>query len=226
MDAITAVIVSYQKDLHKFSKCLESITVHGQIFQEIIVVVNDDPPVVNLFQKFSQCDSRVKILHWSELASWDRSLDWWSQQYFKLAVSQVISTPWYLLIDSDDLLIQDIDKNVLFDQGRACCRIEDINLIDQSSNQELIKYLLSARRFVGVPDRTNYTMGNLTPMMMHTTTVQDLLKIINPGLFDVITPDKLVLEFYLYHAWLERCGTFEILYHPVRFFSNFFGKTI
>lgn len=218
MDGVTAVIVSYHRDLYLFSRCLDSIQRHGTELKSILVIINDESSVVKHFQEVAQGDPRVQILHWSEVAAWPshQRLTWWSQQYFKLAVSKIVATPWYLLIDSDDVLIKDLNERTLFENGRARCLFEKLGAIRDSKTPELIRWLRRAREFAGISMQLDRTMGNLTPMMMHTATVRDLFSNIDTSFF-VGTKDAqdMSLEFYLYHSWLERLGSFEKLYQPV-----------
>lgn len=205
------VIVTYKQDLDKLETCLDSLSKHASNFKKILII-NDDATSLPLFQKF--IDKQTDVVHCLEIADWYHSFDWWSQQYFKLAVAQCIQTPWYLLIDSDDLIVQDITNDTLFRGSRAICLIETLTILRRSPNQVLIKWLENACTLfnMGMPA---HTMGNLTPFMMHTVQARELFKLISTDQFNTNFPEKLTLEFYLYYVWLYRNQLFEQLYHPV-----------
>ena len=224
MDDVTAVVVSYQQDLDKLSRCLASVLTRATDLKRLIIVVNDDPAVVPLFNKLAESYPIIQVVHCAMLGNWTGPLDWWSQQYFKLAVSQIVDTSWYLLLDSDDIIIQDLTEQSLFDQGRARCLTEDSIYIEQSTNRELLGWLQRARSYLDLDQQVSWTMGNLTPMLMHTQTTKQLFEKITTELFDITQPEKLTLEFYLYHAWLEQQGLFEKLYKPVEFLGYALDK--
>lgn len=214
MDKVTAIIVTYHKDLEKFQTCLSGIINHGVMIDTIYAVINDDITAMPDFQKFEKLDNRVKILHHGQVAPWSLPLDWWSQQYFKIMIALLISTPWYLVIDSDDVIIQDLDADNLFDEGRARCLVSDTVRIIKSKTPDLIVWLENSRRVFGLSSLPQWTLGNLTPFMMHTDSVKKMARLIGPEMFDVRRPDGLCLEFFLYHAWLEKQNLLQELVSP------------
>lgn len=208
------VIVTYKKDFDKIRVCLESLRKHlTDPSVPVILILNDTLDHFSLLNDIANLYLPVKILHHSEVAPWDHSLDWWSQQWFKLAISKNMTTPWYLLVDSDDVFVKDLEDSAIFDQDRAKCLTEPIACVTERNNW-LIKWLSNSRRRLNLQELPKNTLGNLTPMMMHTHTVRQLCQNVDASWFDSTDPENRVSEFYLYHAWLEKQGLFDKLYSP------------
>jgi hypothetical protein len=211
------VIVTYKNDFDKLQTCLQSLYSHLVSSDvPVIVVLNDDEEYLIALQHIVKPYQNIKVVHCSVLGSWTHSLDWWSQQYFKLAVSNVIDTPWYLIVDSDDVFIDTVDTH-LFDQDRARCLTEPILAIKNSSNPSLLTWLKQSYNIVNYDKLPEETMGNLTPFMMNTAVTQQLFSTVDSSWFDTRFPDSLTLEFYLYCAYLDRQKLFNKLYTPVKF---------
>ena len=206
------VIVTYNNDFDKLQICLQSLYLHLKNTDvPVVIVLNDTEQHLEALHNITDQYNNIKVLHCSKLGSWTHSLDWWSQQYFKLATSNVISTPWYLVVDSDDVFINNVD-DYLFDQGRARCLTEPFIHI---KNTDLLTWLNQAYDTIGYSKLPDVTMGNLTPFMMNTQVTRKLFSKIGSNWADTRYPDSLTLEFYLYYAYLDQQDLFDSLYIPV-----------
>jgi hypothetical protein len=220
------VIVTYNNDFDKLQICLQSLYLHLKNTDvPVLIILNDTEEHLEALHNITDQYNNIKVLHHRELGSWTHSLDWWSQQYFKLAVSNIISTPWYLLIDSDDVFINSVN-NHLFDQGRARCLTEPFINIKNSANPSLLVYVNRAYKFIGHTELPDATMGNLTPFMMNTQVTRELFSKIGSNWADTRYPDSLTLEFYLYYAYLDQQDLFDSLYSPVKFLGYSVDKRV
>jgi hypothetical protein len=218
MSTYSIVIVTYKNDFDKLQTCLQSLYLHlTSLDVPVIVVLNDSEEHLATLHSIVNPYQNIKVLHHSKLGSWTHSLDWWSQQYFKLAVSDIISTPWYLLVDSDDVFVANLNNDQLFDQGRARCLTEPFIYIKNSLNPVLLTWLSRAYEIIGHTKLPDATMGNLTPFMMNTAVTQQLFSTVDSCYFDTRFPNFLTLEFYLYYAYLDQQKLFDKLYSPVKF---------
>lgn len=210
---LSIVVMTYHKDFEKLDRCLSSLDVHADKNIPIIVILNDPKTYLDDLERITQKHRVTKIYCADEIADWSDPLDWWSQQWFKLAISKNMTTPWYLLVDSDDVFVKDLEDSAIFDQDRAKCLTEPIACVTERNNW-LIKWLSNSRRRLNLQELPKNTLGNLTPMMMHTHTVRQLCQNVDASWFDSTDPENRVSEFYLYHAWLEKQGLFDKLYSP------------
>jgi len=207
------VVLTYRKDFKKLQRCLESILQHGlgHNTEPVHIIVNDYPPARRDAQEFVPDNPRFRVWGYEEFGQWDRSLDWYSQQWFKLAVSNIVSSEWYLLIDCDIILQKPIRYKDMFTNNRAHYKKTNIDF----RNANLVTRLSSAyRHWNDTIDNQTYFMTDLTPFIMHTQTVKEMLPRITTELFDR-SKDTLTTEFFLWSAYLDHLGVKDQLYHPV-----------
>ena len=117
MDDISIVIVTCIKDLALFERSIKSIAQYGVISPsiKIIIIANDDISLVDkLVELTTPLSLNVDILHYSAVDEWTGHIGWDSQQYFKLAVANLITTPWYLIMDSDNYVVNPVFTDHLF----------------------------------------------------------------------------------------------------------------
>jgi hypothetical protein len=221
------VILTYRHDLHKLQRCLQSIIQHGlgHNTEPVHIVVNDHEPCMVEIKYFIPDDPRFRVWHYTELDEWTRPkfwckelrnwsnlLDWHSQQWFKLAASKIVSSEWYLLIDSDIVLQKSIRHTDMFRDDRACYKqtpIDFTNLTHVTQLSNAYSHWNDA-----INDR-KYFMSDHTPFIMHTKTVKEMLPEIDQNLFHPLN-DKMTLEFFLWSAYLDYRGIKDQLYFPTQ----------
>jgi hypothetical protein len=212
------VILTYRKDFEKLQRCLESIVQHGlgHDTEPIHIIVNDYPPACKDVQEFIPNDPRFCVWSYEEFGQWKGQLDWYSQQWFKLVVSNIVLSEWYLLIDCDIILQKPIRHKDMFTNNRAHYNKTNIDF----KNANLVRRLSSAyRHWNDTMDDQGYFMTDLTPFIMHTQTVKEMLPQIDPELFDR-SKDKITAEFFLWSAYLDHRGIKDKLYHPIKNTTN------
>lgn len=220
MNELSAVIVTYLKDIEKLHKCVSSILQYGAIFKEIIIVVNDEAHTMSEFDCFKQ-DPRIVILHYTEVTEWPGTLDWWSQQYFKIAISNKIKTPWYLILDSDDFIIEELLEEKLFCENKAYHGMEDRWQIDNSQHGDFLSYLKNAYKHWNNDSLPAQTMGCLTPFNFNTKVAKDIASLVTPDMFNT----RFTFEFYLYFSYLDSNKMFYDLYEEKWDTRHLYNKT-
>ena len=225
MDLITVVIVTYNQDLKKLSACLRSIEEHTIIDNDIkiVIIVNDSKECVPIVQEIvNQFRLNIEVVHYVGIGNWTQNTDWTSQQYLKLAICNKITTPWYLILDSDDFICKHISKDHLIVDGRAVHRTAYLTK-DGKRSVELQKQLEWA--FDKWYKNEPYTIptsnwSDATPFIMHTATVQQMFTYIDETCF------LSSIEFYLYYAYIHYCKLDNILYNNKFGLGSIFHKTI
>lgn len=208
MNDLSVVIVTYRKDLSLFERCIQSIANYGIVAPDIkiIVVVNDDTSLIaELVEMTNPLSLNINILHYSEITDWTGHIGWDSQQYFKLAVANIITTPWYLILDSDTFLRDFVHEKDIFVDNRAFC---SWTLPAEYHRQQLY----NADLLWNNPE-SDFSMGDSPPFVMHTNTVKDLLCHTNKKWFDFDVKGQLyTYEFFLYYSYLIHTNTLDTLY--------------
>jgi len=208
------VIITYNKDFVKLQKCLQSIIKHGlgHDTELVHIVVNDHKQAMIEIVNFIPTDPRFKVWHYTQIYDWPGPLDWQSQQWFKLVVSKIVLSDWYLLLDSDLELFTPIRHTDMFKYNKACGRQTPIDY----KNTLLVEQLSFAyNHWNNTIDNWKYFMTDLVPFLMHTDTVKNMLPNLDHNFFnsDVPGPPP-TLEFLLWSAYLDHHGIKDKLYYP------------
>jgi hypothetical protein len=227
---IPLVVISCNRDIdmlalqaHSFYTYYESWLTDEQRSADIYIIVNESGSNINLWQE--QYSTRiaewlkpfnVKILYKDDFmgdwASWVENkinpwaVGWEVQQLLKLAVAVYIDAPGYLILDSQNFLINSwstkfysvIDDklpyrpasfNMPIDMWNSYCQALDIDI---SPN--------------------NKTLNICTPLFFHTDLVKSLLNS-KENLFEFSNWFKSISksksEFTLYYLWAEKHGGIE-----------------
>ena len=208
MDDISIVIVTCYRDLALFERCIGSIAEHGVISPsiKIIVIANDDIGLVdNLVELTNPLSLNVDILHYSAITEWTGHIGWDSQQYFKLAVANLMNTPWYLIMDSDNYLWDYVPVDEMISNNYAFC------LWEQATDHHK-EYLHRAQAIWNLTTTID-CLSDSAPFIMHTNTVKNLLPYVNKTWFDFNNTGPLhTFEFFLYYAYLIYTNTLDTLY--------------
>lgn len=217
------VIVTCQKDFAKLQCLLHSIEQHGLGHgnETVHIVVNDHLSCLHMMKDIVPGSARYLIWHCGDLGDWSRPRywhesacvdsapwDWHSQQWFKLVASRIVRSDWYLVLDSDIVLKNNIAHQHLFQGNRAYYKQTAIDF----SNDYFLQLLSSAYSWWNhsVHDH-QYHMSDSTPFMMHTGTVAEMLTQISQDLFYPMNNNR-TAEFFLYSAYLDHCGIKDKLY--------------
>ena len=151
---------------------------------------------------------------------------WYVQQLIKLAICDLVTTPFYLTFDSDILCIKPASYPALLKNGKALLNIEtpkDYRRLYTGAfalKEEQVKkkrYLLSAE-LLGYtrPEVLMSVFYGETPVMMHTESVRALAGYIGEryGIAwrSVLASRLTWTEYSLYFQFLEMTGRLEMIY--------------
>lgn len=213
--AFETVIITYHKDFEKLQKCLQSILKHGlgHNHELIHIVVNDQEQYLKDIYNFVPQDSRFKIWHYKDIHNWSGPLDWYSQQWFKLAACKIVSSEWYLLLDSDNELLGSIKHHQMFKDHKAYYLRTSIDY----ANARLLKQLSFAYDYwQDTLSNHNYFMTDNIPFLIHTDTAKNMLPKVDHNIFDsAMDGTNSTLEFIFWSAYLDHMGIKHQLYHPL-----------
>lgn len=213
MDDLSVVIVSYEQDFDLAISLIESIREHGigDGIVPIHLIVNDKQHVFEKFKNVLKDVEEVHVKHCFELSDWVLDLDWVSQQWYKLDVSNIIETKWYLVLDSDQIQTEHAEYEDLFDGIKAKCLLKETTLFDENTNmhRSYKNRMINACNLLGVDfSKLKLILSETTPVLMHTQTVRKLTQKCNQNVFydqscaNVAHP--CVVEFFLYWIYVVR----------------------
>lgn len=206
---LSIVVVTYRQDLPDFQRLCQSLKKWARRFP-VYVVVNDDIKFYHELQ--SQIPAHYTTLHWSMIAStWNGTLDWFSQQYFKIMISRVVDSAWYAILDSDNYLMRELRAHKVLRYGRAYCAWDRCPVTNPVWDPYYQDRLRRAFRYLGVSENYPQHMGNSTPFMIHTQSMRCLSEIVQPDWMDGGAGST--YEFFLYCAYIIKTGQARQLYH-------------
>jgi hypothetical protein len=197
---LEVVLVSYDRDFDRAIACINSIRKYGILDHQIKInlVVNDSKKI---FEKFKSTVNNAVVWHHSEISDWNMELNWWSQQWFKLAISRHIKTSWYMIIDSDIIQTSTVHRQDCFKDGRAYCKLNPVTCYDTDSPEHRYfrGFLMKACKKWNVPlQNVNWIMREVPPSIFHTTTARNLLDECDQTIFY----RKATCEFFLYWIYV------------------------
>jgi hypothetical protein len=127
---------------------------------------------------------------------------WFNQQICKLIVANVIASKYYLILDSKNYVVKSFDPTTWI-------KDEKITMLKLEPLGDFVEWFKESCRLFDLEVDNNSAMNAVTPFIMKTQYVQDLLSYLQSRdlkLTDVIgnhTDSKFkCVEFYLYNLWL------------------------
>lgn len=209
-DDLEVVLVSYDKDFERARDCVASIRRYGILNRDVKIhlIVNDEREV---FDKFQSWIVGADVYHHSQISDWKHELGWWSQQWFKLSVAKIVSTEWYMIIDSDIIQTQSVYKNDCFKDQKAYCRLNSTDVYDTTlpHHAHFRRFLDNACRKWEVPlESVDKTLREVPPALFHTRTVNEMLTKCDQTIFY----RKQTCEFFLYWIYVLSCNLQDALY--------------
>lgn len=206
---LTIVTVTFRHDLDQFRKLVSSIKKYAKKLA-VCVVVNDDE---NFYHELkSELPVSWQVLHWSMVTTWSNDLNWWSQQYFKIMVSNLLRSEWYLVLDSDNHFYRQLRMHALIKMGRCNVRWESWPTMNPPTDCYYVERLERAFRYMGVTLPCARHMGNCTPFIIHTQSMKQLSRLVDPAWLDG-SLERGTYEFFLYFAYLVKTNKLRDLYH-------------
>ena len=210
------VIVTYQQDLARASRAVDSINKYkiGTGSDIIHVVVNDSPAVFEQAQQLFK--SSAHVYHYTDISNWMYSRSgWWNQQWLKLQASQLITGEWYMPFDSDMYIDRHIKHKELFDGNRALCNLRERS--DYSNNNSFEQYIINACKYWKVdPTELDEILRETPPNLLNRKTVQTMLTEMTPWVFGSINNPS--IEFFIYWVYLHKNNLTDMYQHRDHWF--------
>lgn len=208
------VIVSYLRDLFKLSRCLRSLRSNNYFKNSTFkIIVNDSDDVAEKFiRKFKRIPS-INIYKSTDIDSTittPRTDGWLTQQVLKLAACRIVSTDWYLVLDSDFTMIKNsvIGDCDFFVSELAKCELRKITEYQNPFDQ----YAAFAYNCYAVqPTVDSSILREKPPILLHRRTVEEMLLTFDPGW---ILESK-SCEFHLYWCFVLSRQLDSTLYAPI-----------
>ncbi len=188
-------------------------------FGRILVVDNDSRPlsarrVDKLRRLYGPHEDRVEVMPRSAVADIPDVRGRISQQILKLRVAELVTAPWYVLLDSKNHVIRRTDRSdFIGDDARAHGGTHGY---EGHPHQKRLQHVLD---YLGLPDAMQQDFPPTTmPVVMRTDVVREILRDLAPagsGSFEDEFVRADLSEFFLYAGWLARHhGGWEHLYGP------------
>lgn len=210
------VIVTYLPDFDNTVRLVRDIRQQNYLYKDITihVVVNDIESNLRLFEHLVD-GLDVQTYPASEFGIYaEQGRGWVMQQYIKLAVSDRICSPWYLIFDGDQSLWnigRSVEEQDWFVDQRAYCKVTDLSEY-QRNRSPLMKRFQESAELLGMDLlQVEYLLNDKPPVMMHTETVRKLLDEVG----DTPLRSGRVTEFSLYWLYLVQQGLDQVLYQTL-----------
>ncbi|CAK0796085.1 unnamed protein product, partial [Prorocentrum cordatum] len=183
-DVPDVVIPFYERDLCKVGYTVKSIAVHdrnGTLGAVILMWVSKQPMAafqgeIDKVEASLAGSHRVKVLDFSPQVNSVGVGGWFAQQVFKLKVASLVSSDFYVVLDSKNTLIRDIEPELFFtpcNQGKIFGEFEPNGIPEPHS-----AWYEASARVLNVPpplEAGGKWPTSITPMLMHTQTVLEML---------------------------------------------------
>jgi hypothetical protein len=217
---VEIVLVIYQRDFENTVKMIRHLRQQQYLYKDIVirVVVNDTEPNIAKFKQLAtgldiQIHTAYEFGVRPELHA-KSGEGWVTQQYLKLAISQAINSPWYLIIDGDQglwNLTHPVSEKDWFVAGRAYCKTTSIQEY-QETGSPLLSHFEGSADLLGVDlAQIECILNETPPMMMHTGTVKKLLQEVDSS--EILKGNN--TEFSLYWLYLVKNNLDKTLYEPL-----------
>lgn len=176
------------------------------MFTRIIVIDNDtrrlsDRAARRLRALYGPHAERVTVIPAADVADSPSAPGWVTQQILKLKVAELVSSPWYVLLDSKNHAIRPLAfEDFIARDGRAHGGTRNF---ENHPHQGRLRHVLD--RF-GLPHESEVDFPpTTTPAVMHTASVRELIThLSSERSFEDEFVHSALTEFFSYSAWLVR----------------------
>ena len=219
---LTIAIVTYHQDFTLLERCLTSIKDYCNLDQihSIKVVLNDLPtyikPLSALLEKFPGMKLELVTSHTLEPVITEY-FNWNTQQLFKILVSNIIETEWYLIHDCKDYYVDKVDffEDCFTKDNRAYMKLDHTQYYDYNKHGGgLLPFNLAHEIACKVwghdpHDTTKWHLPTTTPFFVKTQMMKDMVEELRstvrgflPYLFNLaINEQRFCTEFLLFSAY-------------------------
>jgi len=180
------VIPFYERDLCKVGYTAKSLEVHdpehrlGRIFLMWVSKHSTDEYLQQITEATRPLvEARnATVIDFSPQVNSQQLGGWYAQQVLKLKIASLVTSEYYIVLDSKNTLIRDIKANMFFDDCGAAKIFGDMPW-DGIPPPHSDWYAASARALGLSPPSEGYWPTSITPMVIHRQTVLDMLASIN-----------------------------------------------
>jgi hypothetical protein len=130
--------------------------------------------------------------------------DWFSQQFAKLYISKIINSKYYIVLDSKNHFIKNVNKSTFIDEDNKIIMYCNVH------NDILINYYKNCFNYFGIKDHNPYEsplyIQTTTPFVFITKECKDLIDYVETkekkSFYKFFYSSKKYTEFFFYFAWL------------------------
>jgi hypothetical protein len=150
---------------------------------------------------------KVKIIYITDLIYLDKPYltNWFSQQFAKIYISKIINSKYYIILDSKNIFIKNIDISYFILDNK-------IKMYYSSHNDALLNYYNNCFNYFGIKNVLEFNpykhplyIQTTTPFIFITQECADMINFIenkeNKNLYEFFLTEKYT-EFFLYYSWL------------------------
>jgi hypothetical protein len=240
---LTIVIIAYHRDFVLLNRCLNSIDNYCKKDQiESIKIVLNDAPVY--LDHAREIISQFPNLQIDLIPSYNLEpviteyFNWNTQQLFKLLVSGIVTTEWYLIHDCKDYYVDNVDFfKECFVNGRAITKLDHTQYSDYNKHGGgflpfNLAYEISCKVWnVDSDDTARWHLPTTTPFFVKTQMMKDMVLELRsmvrgflPYLFNLaINEQRFATEFLMYSAYcMHRNGLQDYIDWSAKF--DYFSK--
>ncbi|MDR3178234.1 MAG: DUF6492 family protein, partial [Campylobacteraceae bacterium] len=161
----------------------------------------------------------VRIVHRDKFFVGIQASGWELQQSLKLMASAIVHTSYYLVLDTKNHFIREVNCNRLFVGDKA---ISHKTIKYGSMLEWLKKPMASLNLDISENEKS---MPTTTPYLINTKLVIELTKYIGESIDKFLLKNKKATEFFLYFAYLKKTNLIDKLYlFTDAFCATFFTK--
>lgn len=181
------VIPFYEDDLCKIWYTLTSIAIHdpGLTLNRVLLMWVSSRPVSDYQQQIDDVIASIASTHTVSLFDFSPHVrsskglgGWYAQQVLKLKIATRVATDFYIVLDAKNTLLRDLDEIGGFFSSCSQAKIHGRYNYHRIPHPHKDWYAKSAEALNMSAPSQGYWPPSITPMVMHTATVLDMLKYI------------------------------------------------
>ena len=165
---------------------------------------------------------KIKIIYITDLICLEEKYltNWFTQQFAKIYISKIINSKYYIMLDSKNIFIKNIDISYFILENK-------IKMYYSTHGDELLNYYNNCFHYFDIknvssfnPYKDPYYIQTTTPFIFITQECKNMIEFIenkeNTNLYTFFLTHKYT-EFFLYFAWLSfrRNDNYIFLNEPV-----------
>jgi len=221
------VIPTFERDLCKMKFTAKSISRHdpnNYLGDVHIAWVTSEPPS-NYANEIDEIRSIVEETRGFHIHDFSQNLDgkagWFAQQIFKLKIAQLLTEEFYVVLDSKNTFIRDVEANSFFSPCHQAYNFAQYTM-DQVPDPHVQWYHKSAEALHLDINQAGDTLwpASITPMTMHRQSVLDMLESIgeDPNPYSLCggplcgMMESGVTEFTAYQLYVHFVKEFECIH--------------